>query len=132
MTPALDALGDYRDVTSSPDGNRFVFDSSATGTQRRHVDPRLVRGVTSRFTFDTAQALDARLVARWPHTSSTRPGEGPGRPVDQGCLGHDAKPEPLLRQRGSEVRVRLVARRQVHALHLPGEGHAGSTSGRCR
>ena len=56
--PALDALGDYRDAIS-PEGNRFVFDSSATGSNADVWIRDLVRGVTSRFTFDAAAEIDS-------------------------------------------------------------------------
>jgi Tol biopolymer transport system component len=56
ITPALDALGDYRDVSASPDGTRFAFDSSGTGTTGDIWIRDTVRNVTSRFTFDTTVA----------------------------------------------------------------------------
>jgi Tol biopolymer transport system component len=56
ITPALDALSDYRDVALSPDGTRFAYDSSGNGTQGDIWIRDTVRNVTSRFTFDTGIA----------------------------------------------------------------------------
>ena len=95
ITPALDALGDYRDVYFAPEGNRFVFDSSATGSNGDLWIRDLVRGVTSRFTFDTAQSLapvwspDGRTIL---YTSRMK---GPGDLWTKDVSG-TREPEPLL------------------------------------
>ena len=51
-TAALDAPSDYRDTSLSPDGTRLVYDISSTATQGDVWTRDLVRGVSSRFTFD--------------------------------------------------------------------------------
>jgi Tol biopolymer transport system component len=56
--PAIDEIGDYRDTGISPDGKRLVFDAgTATSTSDIWIRD-LVRGVTTRFTFDPAAEID--------------------------------------------------------------------------
>ena len=57
QTPAIDIVGDYRDTSFSPDGKRLVFDASANTSVGDIWIRDLTRGVTSRFTFDTAAEL---------------------------------------------------------------------------
>jgi Tol biopolymer transport system component len=56
-TPAIDAPGDYRDVSFSPDGRRFAFDITEGQTNGDIWIRDLVRGVSTRFTFDPAVEL---------------------------------------------------------------------------
>ena len=57
--PAIDEIGDYHDTGISPDGKRLVFDAG-TATSASDVWIRdLVRGVTTRFTFDPAAEIDS-------------------------------------------------------------------------
>jgi eukaryotic-like serine/threonine-protein kinase len=56
--PAIEAEGNYRDTWLSPDGKRLVFDMSDAGERGDLWMRDLVRGVTSRFTFDTGAARD--------------------------------------------------------------------------
>jgi serine/threonine protein kinase/Tol biopolymer transport system component len=95
ITPALDGLGDYRDVTMSPDATRFAFDSSSTGTNGDVWIRDLVRNVTSRFTFDSAVAQtplwspDGRSIV---YTSRSK---GPGDLMIKDVSG-TREPELLL------------------------------------
>ena len=67
-TPALERIGDYRDTCAvarrHAAGVRHRADSAASRGDLWMRD--LVRGVTSRFTFDTGGGADAALVARRP------------------------------------------------------------------
>jgi Tol biopolymer transport system component len=57
-TPALEEPGDYRDAWLSPDGRRLAF-ALARGAEGPDVWIRdMARGVTSRFTFDSASEGD--------------------------------------------------------------------------
>jgi eukaryotic-like serine/threonine-protein kinase len=57
-TPALEEPGDYRDAWLSPDGRRLAF-ALARGSERPDIWIRdVARGVTSRFTFDSASEVD--------------------------------------------------------------------------
>jgi hypothetical protein len=89
-TPAIDAVGEYRDLSLSPDGKRLVFDATDNvgGSDLWMRD--LVRGVTSRFTFDQAAEhwyrsglrMDAASCSRrgrtGPATCSSKTHQAPG------------------------------------------------------
>ena len=58
-TPVLDAPADYRDTSLSPDGTRLTYDVSDNANARGDLWIRdLVRGVSSRFTFDAAAEVN--------------------------------------------------------------------------
>jgi Tol biopolymer transport system component len=78
MTSALDALGDYRDVTLSPDGTKFAFDSSGNGTQGDIWIRDTVRNVTSRFTFDIGVAQTPTWSPDGRRIIYTSKAKGPG------------------------------------------------------
>jgi eukaryotic-like serine/threonine-protein kinase len=56
-TPAMESSGQYRDASFSPDGRRLVFDAITTEGSDIWIRD-LVRGVTSRFTFDPETEVD--------------------------------------------------------------------------
>ena len=53
-TPVIDAPGDYRDTSMSPDETRLTYDVVDGGTRGNLWIRDLARGVSSRFTFDAA------------------------------------------------------------------------------
>jgi hypothetical protein len=53
-TPVIDAPGEYRDTSMSPDGTRLTYDVADGGTRGNLWIRDVVRGVSSRFTFDAA------------------------------------------------------------------------------
>jgi Tol biopolymer transport system component len=60
-SPAIDAPGDYRDTSLSPDRTRLAYDISDDGNARGDLWIRdLTRGVSSRFTFDAAAELNPK------------------------------------------------------------------------
>jgi Tol biopolymer transport system component len=70
--PLLDASGEYGDTGFSPDGTRLVYDLRGSGISGQDLWIRdLVRGVSSRFTFD-ASAESTRSGRRTVDASSTR------------------------------------------------------------
>ncbi len=94
-TPAIDVIGDYRDTAFSPDGKRLVFDASRTGNSGDLWMRDLVRGVTSRFTFDTAAALDPLWSPDGRQIAFTSRLKGPGDLFVKDASG-TREAEPLL------------------------------------
>ena len=117
--------------TLSPEGNRFVFDSSANGKQGDIWIRDLVRGVTSRFTFDTGQSLspvwspDGRTIL---YTSKAK---GPGDLWTKDVSG-TREPEPLLASPEAKFASDWSPRREVRRSTPYQAKTTGSTSGRCR
>jgi Tol biopolymer transport system component len=95
MTAALDALGDYRDVTLSPDGTKFAFDSSGNGTQGDLWIRDTVRNVTSRFTFDAAVAQTPTWSPDGRRIVYTSKAKGPGDLMMKDVSG-TREPEAVL------------------------------------
>jgi Tol biopolymer transport system component len=95
MTSALDALGDYRDVTLSPDGTRFAYDSSGNGTQGDIWIRDTVRNVTSRFTFDIGVAQTPTWSPDGRRIIYTSKAKGPGDLMMKDVSG-TREPEPVL------------------------------------
>ena len=132
-TPAIDALGDYRDVVlRRPTAIAFVFDVERAPDGSDDLDPR--PGARR----DVAVHVRRRASSSSPVWSPdgrrivyTSRDEGPRRPVPEGRLGH-ARARAAAGVTGGEVRVRLVAGRQVRALHRTRRRPRASTSGRCR
>jgi Tol biopolymer transport system component len=76
-TPVMEASGQFRDASLSPDGNRLVFEStSAEGTDLWIRD--LVRGVTSRFTFDAVPDINPLWSPDGRRIVYTSRRDGPG------------------------------------------------------
>jgi eukaryotic-like serine/threonine-protein kinase len=94
-TPAIDAVGDYRDASISPDGKRVVFDASATQSIGDLWIRDLERGVTSRFTFETAAELDPQWSPDGRRIVYTSRAKGPGDLYVKDASG-TREAEPLL------------------------------------
>jgi Tol biopolymer transport system component len=94
-SPASDAEGDYNDFVLSPDGKRLAFDS--TGSQGRgDIWVRdLTRGVTSRFTFDTADETAPLWSPDGRRILYTSRAKGPGDLYLKDAAG-TREPEVLL------------------------------------
>ncbi len=77
-TPAIDTPADYRDTSLSPDGTRVAYDVS-DGNGRGDLWIRdLVRGVSSRFTFDAAAEINPLWSPDGRRIIYTSRAKGPG------------------------------------------------------
>jgi len=94
-TPAIEAAGGYRDVSLSPDGKRLVFDANEGSTLGDIWIRDLVRGVTSRFTFDPAPETDPLWSPDGRRIVYTSSAKGPGDLYVKDASG-TREAEPLL------------------------------------
>jgi WD40 repeat protein len=95
-TPVLDAPADYRDTSLSPDGSRLTYDVSDNGGTRGDVWIRdLVRGVSSRFTFDAAADINPVWSPDGRRIVYTSRAKGAGDLVIKDASG-TREAEPLL------------------------------------
>jgi eukaryotic-like serine/threonine-protein kinase len=90
-TPAIDAIGEYRDTSLSPDGKRLVYDGINTDLWIRD----LTRGVSSRFTFDPAADVNPQWSPDGRRVVFTSRAKGPGDLYVKDASG-TREAEPLL------------------------------------
>jgi len=94
-TPAIEAIGEYRDTSLAPDGKRLVYSAANNGGGMDLWIRDMVRGVSSRFTFDAPDEVvpqwspDARRIA------FTSRAKGPGDLWAKDASG-TREAEPLL------------------------------------
>ena len=65
-TPAIDAIGGYRDTSLSPDGKRLVYDVTNNSGSKRPVDPRSGPGRVVALHLRSGRRARPSMVARWP------------------------------------------------------------------
>jgi dipeptidyl aminopeptidase/acylaminoacyl peptidase len=94
-TAALDATADYRDTSLSPDGTRLVYDVGDGGTRGDLWIRDLVRGVSSRFTFDPAVELNPQWSPDGRRIVYTSKAKGAGDLYVKDASG-TKEAEPLL------------------------------------
>jgi eukaryotic-like serine/threonine-protein kinase len=94
-TPAIDAIGEYRDTSISPDGKRLVYDTAVNGGKLDLWIRDLTRGVSSRFTFDPPDELDPLWSPDGRRIVFTSRAKGPGDLVIKDASG-TREAEPLL------------------------------------
>ncbi|MBK5297968.1 MAG: protein kinase [Vicinamibacteria bacterium] len=95
-TPVLEAPADYRDTSLSPDGTRLTYDVTDGGNTRGDIWIRdLVRGVSSRFTFDSTAEVDPQWSPDGRRIVFTSRAKGPGDLSVKDASG-TREAEPLL------------------------------------
>jgi eukaryotic-like serine/threonine-protein kinase len=94
-TPAIDAIGEYRDTSISPDGKRLVYDTAVNGGKLDLWIRDLTRGVSSRFTFDPPDELDPLWSPDGRRIVFTSRAKGPGDLAIKDASG-TREAEPLL------------------------------------
>jgi Tol biopolymer transport system component len=94
-TPGIDAPGDYRDMSISPEGTRLAYDNT-DGSAGGDVWIRdLLRGVSSRFTFDPALEVNPLWSPEGRRLVYTSRAKGPGDLYIKDASG-TREAEPLL------------------------------------
>ncbi len=93
-TPAIDAIGEYRDASLSPDGKRLVYDA-ISGDRSDLWIRDLTRGVSSRFTFDPAADVNPQWSPDGRRVAFTSRAKGPGDLSIKDASG-TREAEPLL------------------------------------
>jgi eukaryotic-like serine/threonine-protein kinase len=94
-TPAIDAIGGYRDTSLSPDGKRLAYDATNNADRSDLWIRDLTRGVSSRFTFDSADELNPQWSPDGRRIVFTSRAKGPGDLQIKDASG-TREAEPLL------------------------------------
>jgi Tol biopolymer transport system component len=126
-TPLLDAVADYRDTAFSPDGSRVAYDlSDSVNSTRGDVWIRdLVRGVSSRFTFDAAAEINPIWSPDGRRIAYTSRAKGAGDLMVKDTSG-TREAEPLLTSASEEKYISDWSRDGRYILFsVRGEGHEG-------
>jgi Tol biopolymer transport system component len=124
-TPAIDAVADYRDTAISPDGTRLVYDMAEPGNAARSDLwlRDLVRGVSSRFTFEAAAELAPMWSPDGRRIAYTSRAKGAGDIMIKDASG-TKEAEPLLMSDKEEKYVTDWSRDGRFLLYMVrGEGH---------
>ncbi|CAN5742631.1 hypothetical protein BH18ACI5_BH18ACI5_09400 [soil metagenome] len=91
-TPFLETAADYRDMSMSPDGKRFVYDLGDDAKRDLWIRD-MVRGVSSRFTFDPAIEVNPKWSADGRRIAYTSKAKGLGDLYVKDASGtRDAEP----------------------------------------
>ena len=126
-TPLVDAVADYRDTSFSPDGSRIAYDmSDNVNSTRGDVWIRdVVRGVSSRFTFDAAAEVNPVWSPDGRRIAYTSRAKGPGDLMVKDASG-TREAEPLLVSPSEEKYISHWSRDGKYLLYsVRGEGHEG-------
>ena len=119
-TAFMEEPADYRDMSLSPDGTRFVY-TLGDGGKLDLWTRDLQRGVSSRFTVDPADEIDPQWSADGRRIFYTSTASGPGDLMMKDASG-TREAEPLLVDKNEKYVLRCLTRRAEHRVHVPRKG----------